>query len=140
MRTTAGLVIAALLGTGCYSYTAPRLGSPADVVLAIGGGVQVDAVLQVVFLGVPADSRCPATAECVYAGDATVVLGVSLGTGPTVADSLHTNQGPKAVAAGRYIITLLELTPYPQIPGPIPADQYRARLSISQAPVPVAPL
>jgi len=115
MRTTAGLVVAALLGTGCYSYTEPRFGSPADVALAVGGRVQVDAVVQVVFLGVPADSRCP------------------------VADTLHTNLGPRSVSVGGYTITLIELTPYPEIPGPIPADQYRARLSIALAPVAVAP-
>jgi len=139
MRTTAGLVVAALLGTGCYSYTEPRFGSPADVALAVGGRVQVDAVVQVVFLGVPADSRCPATADCISAGDAAVALGVSLGTGPTVADTLHTNLGPRSVSVGGYTITLIELTPYPEIPGPIPADQYRARLSIALAPVAVAP-
>lgn len=139
MRTTAGLVVAALMGAGCYSYAEPHYGSPADVVLAVGGQVQVDAVLQVVFLGVPADSRCPATADCISAGDATVVLGVSLGTGPTVTDTLHTNQGPMSVSAGRYRITLLALTPYPEIPGPIPTDQYRARLSIAVVLAPVAP-
>jgi len=137
MRTTAGFVVATVLGASCYSYTEPKYGSPADVVLAVGGDVQVDAVLQVVFLGVPADSRCPATADCITPGDAAVVLGVSLGTGPTVTDTLHTNQGLRAASAGGYIITLLTLTPYPQIPGPIPTDQYRARLSISLAPITV---
>jgi len=137
MRTTASLVAAALLAMGCYSYTGPTTGSPIEVVLAIGGEVQVNAVVRVGFLGVATDSRCPATAECVYVGDAAVVIGVSVGTGPTVADTLHTNVGPNEVVMDGYDITLLELTPYPQDFGGIPAGQYRAKLRIALLPAPL---
>ena len=34
--------------------------------------------LQIRFIGVPEDSRCPLDVECVWAGNAKIVLGVSL--------------------------------------------------------------
>jgi hypothetical protein len=142
MRSAGGLVAAALIGAACYGPTGPRIvqsGSPAEVVLAVGDEARIDAVLRVAFTGVPADSRCPATAECVWAGDAVVVLAVALGMGPSYPDTVHTTLDPKAVQFAGYTITLLALMPYPQIPGPIPADEYAARLRIERSSLLSAP-
>ncbi len=134
-----------LAAAGCRGPAEPRVvstlpldvSSPAEVVLKIGQEARIDALLRVGFLGVPSDSRCPAIVDCVWTGDAVVVIAVSVGMGPTFPDTLHTNLDPKLVAVGGYTITLLALTPYPQVPGPIPADQYAARLKIERSPVPL---
>lgn len=58
------------------------------------------------------DSRCPANAMCVWAGDASVRLVVRSG-GATRDTVLHTNLEPRAVAVGAYTVTVPGLLPYP---------------------------
>ncbi len=109
--------------------------SPADFVLSIGTEVRVDSLLRVGFLDVPADSRCPTSVLCVWAGDGSVALAVGVGTGPSYPVGLHTTLDPHAVDMGGYRITLLDLMPYPDQPGSIPLDAYAVRLRVErQAP------
>jgi hypothetical protein len=132
---------------GCHWLTEPRhvveASSPADVTLKIGQEVWVDGVLRAKFIGVPADSRCPATVECVWAGDGAVALDVGAlailgppGLGPSCTDTLHTTLDPTVIVCGGYTISLVELTPYPQAPGPIPARDYAARLQLAAGAIP----
>jgi hypothetical protein len=80
------------------------------------------------FLRVAGDSRCPLQVQCVWAGDAAVVLEIAPRDGDAMEHTLHTNEEPKAVVLGRYELTLLELSPYPVVPGDIDPDDYRATL------------
>jgi hypothetical protein len=132
-----------LAAAGCRWLTEPshvvEVSSPAEVTLKIGQDVRVDGVLRAKFVGVPADSRCPATADCIWAGDAAVAIdawGAGISTpaaaGPSCSDTLHTTLDPKVVVCGRYSISLVELTPYPQLPGSIPASDYAARLAVAR--------
>jgi hypothetical protein len=117
----------------CRDPAAPRateVGSPAEVVLHVGQHVRVDAVLSLSFLGVTADSRCPTTVRCVWAGDGAVQIAYAVGTGPSYPDTLHTLLEPRAAQAAPYTISLLELTPYPGRTDPIPAAAYAARFKI----------
>ena len=128
-----------LAAAGCRWLSEPggagEVSSPSDVTLKIGQEVRVDAVLRVGFAGVPADSRCPATADCIWAGDGVVAITASVGMGPTYPDTLHTNLDPKLVQFGGYTITLLELRPYPQAPEPpISPGEYAAHLKIERSP------
>ena len=145
MKRMLGIALV-LAAAGCQRPAEPRavsttpldVSSPSEVVLKIGQEAQVDSLLRVGFLGVPSDSRCPAMVECVWTGDAAVAIGVSLGMGPSYPDTLHTNLDPKSVPFGGYTITLLQLTPYPQAPGPIPPGDYAARLRIERNQQPLA--
>jgi hypothetical protein len=141
------MIVLILAATGCRWQTGPsrvvEVSSPAAVTLRIGQEVRVDGILRAKFIGVPADSRCPANAECVWAGDAAVAMDVGAlgivgppGLGPFCTDTLHTTLDPKVIVCGGYSISLVELTPYPQAPGPIPAGDYAARLQISAGAVP----
>jgi len=131
MRRVIALALAAA-AAACASPTEPyRLTSPADVVLKVGQAAQVDGVLLVRLVGVPADSRCPATADCTWAGDAEVVITTSLDAGATATDSLHTTPAGNSVLTYGYAVSLVELTPYPQAPAPIPANEYAARLHVA---------
>jgi hypothetical protein len=140
VKTIVGLALLVVALAGCRGSVEPwavstpplEFSSPGEVVLKIGQEARVDALLRLDFLGVPADSRCPAVAECVWTGDAAVALGVSMGMGPTYPDTVHTNLDPKSVQFGPYTITLIELTPYPQQPGLIPQADYAARLKIER--------
>jgi len=142
VRTVLGLTALLLASAGCRESLGTRavsgppfeVASPAEVVLKIGQEARIDALLRLDFLGVPADSRCPAMVECFWAGDAAVALGLSLGMGPTFPDTLHTTLDPKSVQFGGYTITLVEVKPYPQVPGPIPQGDYAARFKIERSP------
>ena len=58
------------------------------------------------------DSRCPATAICVWQGDAHVKLTVAVGGQARTAE-LHTGIEPRRFVADRYTLSLVGMTPYP---------------------------
>jgi len=102
-------------------------------VLAIGQRATLDAVhTSVRFLAVSEDSRCPSQVQCVWAGDGAVVLEIASTGSDAAGDTLHTNpeSGPGAVALAGYELTLLGLDPYPETPGEIAPDDYRATLAL----------
>ena len=141
MSVKSVLAAVVVLATGCASVTeAPlpdlaqvgQVPSPADVVLSVGTEVRVDSLLRVGFLDVPADSRCPSSVVCVWAGDGNVALAVAVGTGPSYPVHVHTTLDPRAVDAGGYRITLLDLMPYPDAPGDIALDAYAVRLHVER--------
>lgn len=104
--------------------------SPAEMWLSIGREARVDSLLRLGFTQVLGDSRCPATVVCAWAGDGAAELAVGVGMGPSYPVTLHTLLDPRQVDFLGYQITLLELSPYPQTPGPIPADDYAVRLRV----------
>jgi hypothetical protein len=126
---------------GCGDATEPpanqgqlsEVRSPVEVVLAVGDEVRVDSILEVAFLDVPADSRCPTTVLCPWAGDGEVVIALTMGDGPTQEFSLHTALQPRSVQLATYRVTLVDLSPYPYVPGQIPLDEYAARLRVERA-------
>jgi hypothetical protein len=139
MRTSISLLLIALALTGCSdSGLPPDGGTPApgqgDYVLAIGEQVWVDSLLRLSVTGVPQDSRCARQAMCVWAGDGAVAIGHGVGMGPMYPDTLHTLLDPKSVQFGGYRIALVELAPYPVVPGGIKPEEYRATLRVERLP------
>lgn len=88
--------------------------------------------MEVRFLEVSGDSRCPLRAECVWAGDGAVLLELSPRDGDATLHTLHTTEGPDALTLGRYELTLLGLDPYPELPDVIPAEDYRVELVLDE--------
>jgi hypothetical protein len=104
-------------------------------ILAIGQRATLDAVhASVRFLAVSEDSRCPSQAQCVWAGDGAVVLEIAPAEGDAAEDTLHTNpeSGPGGVVLAGYELKLLRLDPYPDTPGEIAPEDYRATLTLSE--------
>jgi len=142
MRTSVSILITALALVGCSDSDAPSSGpggglaapSQTDHVLAIGQEVWVDSLLRLSVTGVPQDSRCALQAMCVWAGDGAVAIAYGLGVGPSYPDTLHTMLDPKAAAFAGYRITLVELSPYPVVPGGIEPEEYRATLRVERLP------
>ncbi len=92
-------------------------------------------VLRISFIQVNADSRCPAGAACVWAGDAEVEIGLTAGSGPTQLFVLHTTLDPRSVDFSGVRVTLADLVPYPREGVPTSADAYVAGFDID----PLAP-
>ena len=120
-----------VIATGCGASVAGPI-NPIDRPLTIGVGEATSissAGLVIEFLGVSGDSRCPADALCIQGGDAIVRIRVA-GNG-TASYELHTGDASRAtVAHGRYLISLVELQPYPFSSTPIEPDDYRATLVV----------
>ena len=120
-----------LLFTGCHrdSETSteqnnPKLGDTFD--LKIGESVSIkNEQLNFQFVNVPEDSRCPEGAECVWAGNAAVIIKIF-----NVIDTVNIYLNPKEVNYYSYKITLLKLTPYPKIGVPQDTTQYVAQFVV----------
>ena len=84
------------------------------------------------FVDVPQESRCPIGAQCVWEGDATVVLAVSqAGTSDTTHIELHTSKRFATSGAFKDLsIRLEKVDPYPHVGVKIPLADYMATLVI----------
>ncbi len=60
-----------------------------------------------------ADSRCPANATCVWAGDVLARITTRVAGGAATSSDLHSTLEPKKLKVDRYTISMIGLTPYP---------------------------
>ena len=120
---------AAVLSLGCGSGTEPDIGE--EFSLGVGERATLaDLSLFVSFIAVEDDSRCPLQVQCVWPGDALVLLEIASLNSDSKTDTLHTNTavGPDILDWGRAVLRLIRLDPYPETPGSIPSDAYIVRL------------
>ena len=125
------LIVLAALAVACGSATEPTVGD--EFRLDYGESVTVpEAELWLHFVDVVADSRCPSRVQCVWAGDAAIAIEVasSLPGGDSKTDTLHTTLDPKSVMLGGYVLQLVRVDPYPDVPGGIPLGRYRITLRL----------
>ena len=102
--------------------------------LRVGERTEVgDEGLAIAFLGVQEDSRCPIDVDCIWAGDAEVVLEVVIGRRAAETIVLHSALEPKVVVHADHGIRLVELEPDPLSTVPIRQRNYVATLSVSRA-------
>lgn len=131
MNMNSGLGIM-LLFLACSSQTAVAPGS--EMTLAVGESRRVDpGGLDVRFAAVTADSRCPRSVRCVWAGDGAVRLDVTRGE-ESATVTVHTSGGrdmPSEADALGHRFTLVELAPYPDTPQSIEPDEYRATVVVT---------
>ena len=130
LASIAALVVVVLAGCTA-SPTAPTVALDEQFTLAPGESRFVSTSgLQVRFVQVDGDSRCPADALCVLGGDALVRITVT-GVGADQDHTLHT--GTMApVRHDDFIITLVQLSPYPFSATPIAPEDYRATLRVTR--------
>jgi hypothetical protein len=105
-----------------------------ELTLAVGEDALVDGIFGVVFTEVAEDSRCALDVVCVWEGNAAVVLGLTMGTGPTVPFTLNTALEPHSAVHGPYRVTLIDVLPAPLSSSSIPPGSYRARLLVERNP------
>jgi hypothetical protein len=82
--------------------------------------------LVITFLQVVNDSRCPADAVCIQAGDAVVALSVG-----NAGVELRSNSAPETVV-GSYLLRLERVEPYVYVSKPIEPKDYRAVLKLTR--------
>jgi hypothetical protein len=101
--------------------------------LRVGATAEVEGSdVEVLFEGVPKDSRCPPDVQCITAGDATVVLRVSGGGKDATTYELHTPQGPSEAEHGSYVVSLVRLGFPPASGQKAPAEGYVVTLRVSR--------
>ncbi len=106
---------------------------PVNREFALKAGREVyvsNAGLKIRLKSVAEDSRCPKDVDCVWAGNAKVILAVKKGTRKTVEIELNTNSEPQSATYQGYEIKLERLNPYPQKAGEIKKGDYVAVLKV----------
>ena len=131
----AALLCCLLCVTSCdeNSPLSPTVPLNERFTLAPGETVTVSGTdLQLEFVRVTGDSRCPADAICIQGGDAIVQIRAA-GGGDSTLLGLHTGDASQASAIYRGArITLVDLSPYPFSSRPIEPRDYRATLTVTQ--------
>ena len=124
-----------LLAAGVVCGQTARVGREFE--LKAGRAVTLDGgALRVSFVRVSSDSRCPVDVECVWAGNAEVLLevGGSRGRGKKSL-RLNTNASPERPGEaryGRYILKLTGLAPRPRSTRKIAPGRYTATLLVTR--------
>ena len=105
-----------------------------DFELAPGQAASIEGTdVAILFRSVTTDSRCPVDVQCVWAGDAAVLLTVSPGSQGEEHDlTLHTGVEPKTAAVSGYEIRVTGVSPAPHSGTPIPASSYRVTLQVTR--------
>jgi hypothetical protein len=113
--------------TACADSKPDNPQPPKFIELKYGSSVEEDG-LRISFASVSNDSRCPAGAQCVWEGNAEIVLELS-GDGNHAA-VLNTNpQFPQSYRTSEHVVTLKELKPYPEAGQEIVMQDYIAVLT-----------
>ncbi|MFL6284862.1 MAG: hypothetical protein ACJ74Q_17095 [Pyrinomonadaceae bacterium] len=133
----------ALLGGSVESVAAPPRRVNATQAARVGREFKIKVgrtlrlggeTLRLRFVKVASDSRCPTGVECVWAGNAEVLIeAIAKGGRRGTILSLNTNASPERAAEGRYgryVVKLTALSPYPRSNRKIRAGEYIATLLV----------
>jgi hypothetical protein len=124
----AGLSLVVGAAATAESESVVLLGQP--FALAEGESAVVDGALNVRFNSVVQDSRCPTDVQCVWAGNAEIMVEVAAAGEASATLALNTNPSFATEAAYlMYAIELIDLTPYPRT-GSDAQPPYAAMLSV----------
>lgn len=136
---------AAALTVGAFLLAACAAGQEsgdvtARLALPFELGVEQTAVIEsedlsLTFMEVSEDSRCPTGVECVWEGQVTTLISVSIGDKDAGEHSLTLREGQEdmtsAVIEG-YVIELLAVDPYPTVDEPAGSADYSASYVVSK--------
>lgn len=86
--------------------------------------------LEIEFVSVVEDSRCPQGVDCIWEGNARVRLRLKRARGTPAEIELNTNLEPQRAAADGYEVRLTSLAPYPQANQPVDQKSYVATLEV----------
>ena len=139
MRLAAATIVASsiLLWTACSLADPAR---PANIEpgktfsLRVGESVRSDdGVLQIGFVGVAVDSRCPKGEQCIWAGSATIRVWLQQAGGPRLTRELHTaSKAPQVEKLSGMDLRLVRLDPHPISGRAIAQGDYIATLALDR--------
>ena len=139
-RGWVGVGVMSVLVACSSSPTAPSVEPLREFVLQVGHAAEVSGTgLVVQFDRVLSDSRCPADAICIQAGDAEVAVIVTRGGRARETLSLRTDGALSRAELGDWILTLTNLGPYPLSSRPTPPGDYKASFRVDPRAVPAGP-
>lgn len=116
-----------------FAGAAPVQTLDQDVSIPVGKSVSVKGTgLVVRFERVLNDSRCPSDAQCVTAGDATVLVTAATGGAAARRYELHTDEGARDAVHGQFRLTMIGLKPVPSATRPVRASDYVLALRVSR--------
>ncbi len=103
--------------------------------VGLGGTVTVDGEdLRIKFKAVSEDSRCPANAVCMWAGNARIELEIVTADGEHLSQVLNTEDPAQAINLRRYTLHLISLQPA-RIDGVmLKPEDYRLTLIVRRKP------
>lgn len=133
-----GLSALCMTCCGGSAPTAPRnVGLDEEFQLAPGQiAIVGDTGLTLAFERVRSDSRCPVDVQCVWEGDALVMVTAAQPSRDPAVLELHTTSsgggGPREARYGDFLITLTAVSPAPRSREPIQPGDYRATLRVSR--------
>jgi hypothetical protein len=104
----------------------PKLGELFDLIIGRSATIS-DEPLTFQFANVPTDSRCPIGAYCKWAGNASVVIKFS-----DIQDTVNTYLDPREITYRSYNITLLKLSPYPEVGMQMDTVHYVAQFVVTK--------
>lgn len=138
MRTAAALPL--LLLAACSTATVPSPSSPAssssgaerEIVLPVNESASLGEDFTLSFIAVSSDSRCPARVQCVWAGEATVVVGKSHPLMRFRPDTLtvRAGQAEDSTEVGPFVVKVVSLRPEPVTTDPVRQADYRATFAV----------
>ena len=111
-----------------------KLNSPFHLKHSQGAYIPNEKV-EVNFLRIVEDSRCPSDVTCFWSGQVTVELSLIRGEQNLKKMSLTLSPGKKELAIqsyGQYVLQLIEVVPYPKSTKPIAASDYSVTLVLSK--------
>lgn len=136
-----GLIVLlfALAAVSCARRAAPEPLVPVQLdtlfTLRAGQEAAVEGTrLQLRFVSVTGDSRCPIDVTCVWAGDARTELVLTCDDGVVEALDLHTFVEPRSADVCGYRVALERLDPVPRSERTITQEQYVAEFRVTRAP------
>ena len=98
-----------------------------EIVIGYGKTIEVkDQKVKVTFKSVAEDSRCPQGDQCIWAGNAGVVLSVARGSERPVDITLNTTKEPRDASYNGATIRLVDLRPHPKSGVTIKPSDYEA--------------
>jgi hypothetical protein len=133
------LFFAACASGGTTPPAAPTPAVEEEFVLGPGQTATVSGTsVRLTFERVREDSRCPTDVNCIWEGDAVVVLTVKAEADEGTRE-VHTQGGAsrsRHARAGNYVVTLVRLDPAPRSTGAIEPSDYRATLKVGSGDSP----
>ena len=135
MKARATFALPALLVlAGCLDdATTPSVAMGSEFVLRPSETVSLsgtDAALR--FEAVAGDSRCPADALCITAGDAELAFRLGRDGGAPSPVSLYAESPGNRLVSGEWVLVVQALQPYPLSSRPIDPADYRATLLVDR--------
>lgn len=128
------IALCCMISAACATSATPAqqtVSLDMEFTLAPSGRAKIERTnIEVRFVGISEDSRCPRDIACVWAGQAKVRLDITNGRGEAVLRDVLEQQ---SVIADRYQIKVVRVLPYPETSGVIPPDEYRVTLLATSA-------